>query len=70
MSLHHLVVLSRISRGMERVNELLLVEKGEKGKNKRDGKLIVLFGGGGTVISRLYIFTAFFFGEYLLFTDV
>ena len=47
MSLHLLVVLSRISRGMERVNELLLVEKGEKGKNKRDGKLIVLFGGWG-----------------------
>ena len=46
MSLHLLVVLSRISRGMERVNELLLVGKGEKGKNKRDGKLIVLLGRG------------------------
>ena len=47
MSLHLLVVLSRISRGMERVNELLLVGKGEKGKNKRDGKLIVLLVGEG-----------------------
>ena len=63
MSLHHLVVLSRISRGMERVNELLLVGKGEKGKNKRDGKLIVLF--GGDCHFEIKHIHCFLFGEYL-----
>ena len=65
MSLHHLVVLSRISRGMERVNELLLVEKGEKGKNKPDGKLIVLFGGGVVCHFEIIHIHCFLFGEYL-----